>query len=76
MKALEFKGSVAENGQINVPPQIARQIPQGEELHVVLLWGPTTMDDAWKDLGRQRFEASYAPEDSVYEQLIDDASTR
>jgi len=29
---------------------------------------------AWRAAGRERFEAAYAPEDSVYEQLIDDAA--
>jgi hypothetical protein len=38
MKAVEFKSSVAENGQISVPPEIARQIPAGEQLQVVVMW--------------------------------------
>jgi hypothetical protein len=29
----------------------------------------------WKASGRQRFEAAYAPEDSVYEYLIDETPT-
>ena len=76
MKALEFRGSVAANGQINVPPQIAEQIPRGEQLQVVVMWGSSDIDEAWKAQGRQSFEASYALEDSVYEQLIDEPSTR
>jgi len=76
MKAVEFKSTVAPNGQIAVPPEIARQIPPGEELQIVVLWETPMIDDAWSALGRQRFEAAYAPEDSVYEQLMDDASTR
>ena len=31
-------------------------------------------DGAWRTQGWQRFEAAYAPEDSVYDQLIDDAA--
>ena len=76
MKALEFKGSVAANGQIELPPRIAQQIPAGAILQILLSWGAPTSDDAWKSSGRQRFEAAYAPEDSVYEQLIDEATTR
>ena len=76
MKTLEFKGSVAANGQISIPTQIAEQIPEGAQLQIVLMWGFSNIDDAWKAQGRQRFEAAYAPDDSVYEQLIDAASTR
>ena len=62
MKAVEFKGTVAPDGQIAVPPEAAGHIPP-------------LIDDAWNSLGHQRFEAAYAPEDSVYEQLMDEAST-
>ena len=30
-------------------------------------------DGAWRTQGREQFEAAYAPEDSVYEQLMDEA---
>ncbi len=33
-------------------------------------------EGAWKALGQRRFEAVYAPEDSVYDQSIDEAPTR
>jgi hypothetical protein len=29
-------------------------------------------DNAWREAGRRRFESAYAPEDSVYEELIHD----
>ncbi len=76
MKAVEFKGTVTPGGQIAVPPEVARQIPAGEQLQVVILWEISNLDAAWRAAGRQRFEAAYAPEDSVYEQLIDDAPSR
>jgi hypothetical protein len=74
MKAIEFDGSVAPNGQIAVPPEIADQIPAGEPLHVVVQWdGEATEDESWRGQGRRRFEAAYAPEDSVYDQLMNEA---
>ena len=76
MKTVEFEGTVAPNGQIAVPPDVARQIPAGEPVHIVVLWETSHLDADWRDAGRQRFEAAYAPEDSVYEQLIDDAPAR
>ena len=76
MKAFEFKGTLAGNGQIVVPPDLARQVPPGEQLQVVLLWGASNDDDAWLLAGRRQFEAAYSPEDSVYERLIDETPAR
>lgn len=76
MKAVEFKTTVRAGGHIAVPPEVASQIPPGEPLQVVILWEISNLDTAWRAAGRQRFEAAYAPEDSVYDQLLDDASAR
>lgn len=77
MKAVEFEGTVTPNGQIAIPAEIAEQLAPGEPLHVVLRWDAATDEDGvWRDQGRQRFEAAYAPEDAVYEQLMDEAPTR
>jgi len=76
MKAVEFEGVLTPNGQIAIPAEIAGQLPLGESVHVVLRWGMTTDEDrAWRVQGRRRFEAAYAPEDSVYDQLMDETST-
>jgi len=73
MKAVEFEGTVTANGQIAIPAEIAEQLPLGEPLRVVVQWdGSDDEDGAWRTLGRQRFEAAYAPEDSVYDQLMDE----
>jgi hypothetical protein len=71
MKSVEFKSTVA-NGQIAVPTEVARHIPAGEHVQILVLWETATMEDGWRVLGRRRFEAAYAPEDSVYEQLMDE----
>lgn len=76
MKTIEFKGTIDPNGQIIVPPDVARKVPAGEELQVALYWGAPSEDDEWRYAGRRRFEAAYAPEDSVYDQLIDESPTR
>ena len=75
MKAVEFESRVAESDQIPVPGEIARQIPAGSNVRVILLWGDGEHDD-WRDLSRERFAAAYAPEDSVYEKLIDEPPSR
>ena len=71
----DFRGELAPNGQIAVPPEIAAQVPPGEPIQVVLQWGISDDDAAWRATGRRRFEAAYATDDSVYEQLLHDPST-
>jgi 1,4-dihydroxy-2-naphthoyl-CoA synthase len=75
MNTVDFKGELT-NGQITVPPEILSQLPAGEQLQVVLLWGNSDDDTAWCSAGRRQFEAAYADDDSIYEQLIHDPSTR
>jgi hypothetical protein len=76
MKTADFRGEVTPNGQIAVPPEIASQVPLGEQIQVVLNWGISVDDAAWRAVGRRQFEAAYAADDSVYELLIHDTSTR
>ena len=76
MRAVEFESTVARDGHIAVPAEIASEIPPGEQLRIVVMWEPSNLDLAWRMAGRQRFEAAYVPEDAVYEQLIDDPSIR
>jgi len=76
MRAVEFESTVTLGGQIALPPEIASEIPPGEQLRVVIMWDPSHLDLAWRTAGRERFEAAYAPEDVIYEQLIDDTAIR
>ena len=76
MKTADFRGKLTPNGQIAVPPEIAALVPPGEQVQVVLQWGIAEEDAAWRAAGRHRFEAAYAADDSIYESLIHDTSTR
>jgi hypothetical protein len=76
MKTADFRGELTPNGQIAVPPEIASQVPPGEQIQVVLQWGISADDTAWRATGLRQFEAAYADEDSIYELLIHDTSTR
>ena len=76
MKTADFRGEVAPNGQIAFPPEIALQVPPGEPIQVVLQWGTSQDDAAWRAAGRRQFEAAYADEDSIYELPTHDTSAR
>ncbi|MGA2182850.1 MAG: hypothetical protein ABSH47_07455 [Bryobacteraceae bacterium] len=76
MKTADFSGKLTPNGQIAVPPDIAALVPPGEQIQVVLQWGISEDDAAWRVAGRRRFEAAYAADDSVYPSLIHDPHTR
>jgi hypothetical protein len=76
MKTADFRGELTPDGQIAVPPEIASQVPPGEQIQVVLQWNNSMDDVAWRALGRQRFENAYAADDSVYELLIHDTPAR
>ena len=76
MKTAVFSGELTPNGQIIVPPEIASQVPPGEQVQIVLQWDTVADDTTWRAAGRRRFEAGYAADDSIYELLIHDPSTR
>ena len=75
MKAVEFDGTLASGDNIQVPPEVARELPAGSTVRVILLWDGE-QDDAWSRKTRERFAAAYAPEDSIYEKLIDEPPSR
>lgn len=76
MKTADFHGEIKPDGQIAVPREIAAQVPPGEQVEVVLRWGGSGDQAAWREAGRRRFEAAYSSDDSVYEQLINDTPNR
>lgn len=76
MKTADFRGELTPNGQIAVPPEVLSQVPSGESIQVILQWGSSDDHSAWRMAGRRQFESAYATDDSIYELLIHDPSTR
>jgi hypothetical protein len=76
VKTIDFRGELTALGQIAVPPEIASQVPPGEPVQVVLQWGMSEDETAWRAAGRRQFEAAYSADDSIYEQLINDPPAR
>jgi hypothetical protein len=69
MKSACFRAELTADGQIVVPPEIAAQIPAGERIQVLLQWGNSDEDAAWREAGQRQFAAAYCDEDSVYDAL-------
>jgi hypothetical protein len=77
MKTIEFDTKLTTSDQIPVPADVAGQLPAGSNVRVILLWKTDEdEDDDWRRQSLERFAAAYAAEDSVYEQLADDAPSR
>ncbi len=75
MKALEFEIQHGSEDQIQLPPDVARQIPEGSAVRVILLID-VGEDESWRQLSLERFSAAYCEEDAVYEKLIDGPPSR
>lgn len=77
MKAVEFGSRLEANDRIEIPPEVADQLPAGSDIRVIVLWDSSEdEDEAWRRAGMRRLEAAYAPEDSIYDELINEPSTR
>ena len=62
LRAIQFEGPLAPGDQIALPPESDSNLDD--------------VDDTWQKISQQSFLVAYAPEDSVYEQLIDDYPIR
>lgn len=75
MKAFEFDSQVAKN-EIPIPADLAAQIPEGTPLRVILLVRGEEQEEAWHSASVEGFSSAYAPEDSIYESLVDEPGSR
>ena len=62
MRAVQFDGTFTPGDRIGLPPESDSNLDD--------------VDDIWQKISQQSFLAADAPEDSVYEQLIDDSTIR
>ncbi len=69
MKVLEFQTQIPCDGILKVPPDIAAQIPDDDQVRVVLVIGESTEDEAWRTLTADRFLAGYSESDAIYDNL-------
>ena len=76
MAMITFEAKVLANGHIEIPADLAAELPPGGALQVVLHWAGAEEDVAWRQLCAKSLASAYAPEDEVYEQLLNDPPTR
>jgi hypothetical protein len=68
VKAIEFEGKLVGQRSIHVPDDIAQELPADSLVRVILLFD--TGDPDWQAMSAANFAAAYAPEDDVYEELL------
>ena len=51
MQALEFEATLNEAAQIQVPAELAAELPAGSHVKVVVMWDDE--DEAWRQVGRR-----------------------
>jgi len=76
MKAVEFETTIAQNGQSPCLRSCPPKFLLDRRLRVVVLWNSPDDQAEWNMAGIERFTAAYAPEDSVYEKLLDGSTLR
>ena len=69
MKALEFKTQVNPDHTLSVPPDLAAQLPSGQDLRVLLLIADTEEEQAWEQTAALEFGQGYAESDAIYDQF-------
>ena len=71
-KTYTFDGQISAVGSIQIPAEITGQLPDGAELHVVLMLASNEEDEGWRRLTAERFFAAYDDQDAIYEELLND----
>jgi len=74
MKAFEVESRLTKN-EIQIPPDLASQIPDGSEVRVILLLR-SREEETWGQQSLDSFATAYADEDAIYEGLINEPLSR
>ncbi len=74
IRTLEFKARLSDNS-LTVPADLARQIPPGEDVAVIVLVGDAG-DADWRKASELALLDAYVPEDSIYDTLYAEPDVR
>lgn len=69
MKPLEFAARLNDDRTLTVPPEVAAQLPPGQQIRVLLLADDTEEERDWVRMATEEFLKSYAESDAIYDEL-------
>ena len=67
MKALEFETTLSEGATLQVPENLAGQIPREEAVRVIVLLPEHAEDEDWQRLASEQLLSGYSESDSIYD---------
>ena len=67
MKALEFESRLSDEANLNVPEDLAGQIPREEAVRVIVLLPEGAQDQDWQRLTSEQLLSGYSESDSIYD---------
>lgn len=67
MKTIEFLARIGADAALEVPPEVAAQLPQGQAVRVIVLMSEANENQDWSRLTAERFPAGYDESDAVYD---------
>ncbi len=68
MRTVEFEADLKRPGSLEIPPDVAAELPLPTHAKVILVLGEPDEDDDWRLLTYQQFLRSYADEDAIYDE--------
>ena len=69
MKALEFPSKMGPDESLEVPKDVAVQIPRDQTVQVIVLLPESSDDAEWRRLAAEQFLRGYSEADGVYDAL-------
>ena len=69
MKAFEFNASLAGEGWLQVPKEVAMQIPLQQDLRVIVMMQESSEDADWARLTLEEFAKNDYPGDAIYDDV-------
>ncbi len=67
MKTIQFETELKRRGVLDVPADVANELPVPGHARVIVILGETE-EDGWRQLTYDQFLRSYAEEDAIYDE--------
>ena len=67
MRAVEFTTELGEKPVIEIPQEIARQLPKKARVRVIIMTADRSEDAEWWEGAYEQFVREDSPDDSVYD---------